>query len=89
MWQDGGMWDDGGMGWWWIVPMIVFWGSAVALVVWGVGRVTGGKDRRPETDDTSLEIARKRFARGEITREEFEELREAVERRTEDAAPRR
>ncbi len=64
----------GGYGWggWWMpVIMVVFWG----LVVWGIialvryfartGCCAGG--------DTALEILKKRYASGEINREEFEE----------------
>ena len=74
MWH---MWDiSGGSGWWmalgW-VWMILFWGGLIALVVWGVKKLTdrGGStsNRRP------LDIARERYARGEISEEEFERLK--------------
>jgi len=66
-----------GMGWWMVIGMIwmvVFWGAIVALIIWGVSRFTGGPTGRGDSE-SSLEIARRRYASGEITREQFEQLR--------------
>lgn len=69
------MWDmNDGMGWWMMfgmIWMVLFWGSIVWLIVWGITRTTGGRRQ----DDDPLEIARRRYAHGEITREQFEQLR--------------
>ncbi len=67
----------GGFGWGWFMPifMIIFWG----LVIWGiVALVRGlsgsrGSDSTPPTADSALEVLRKRYARGEINKEEYEE----------------
>jgi putative membrane protein len=64
------------MGWWMVfgmIWMVVFWGAIIALAIWAVSRL--GEGERRDHADTPLEIARRRYARGEITREEFEELR--------------
>jgi putative membrane protein len=64
------------MGWWMIfggIWMVIFWGAVNWLVIWGVGQLSGGSRR---SDDNPLEIARARYARGEITREQFEQLRQ-------------
>jgi putative membrane protein len=64
-----------GMGWWMLfggVWMLLFWGAVIWLIVWGVGQFTSGRGRR---DDAPLEIARRRYAGGEISRDEFEQLR--------------
>ena len=64
-----------GMGWWMVfggIWMVIFWGAIIWLIVWGVGQVSGGGRR---SEDHPLEIARTRYARGEITREQFEQLR--------------
>jgi putative membrane protein len=72
---------DWGWGWWvfgaaW---MVIFWGGIVALVVWAVTRVTGdrekGRDQQRLEGRSPLDIAKERYARGEITREQFEQLR--------------
>lgn len=72
-----------GIGWWMVFGglwMLAFWALVVWLVVWVVNRLTssrgGGQPRREE--ETPLDIARKRLARGEITREEYEELVKAL-----------
>jgi putative membrane protein len=63
-----------GMGWWMVfggIWMVLFWAAIIWLVVWGVGQVTGNRQRDAESP---LDIARRRYASGEITREEFEQL---------------
>ena len=69
------MWGaNEGMGWWMLfggIWMVLFWGAIIWAIVWGIGQVTGGSRRG---DDDPLEIARRRYARGEITREQFEQL---------------
>ncbi len=68
---DGG-WDmDSG---WWIVMvvmMVLFWGGVIAVAVWGIRQFTGDRRR----DGSPLDIAKKRLARGEITKEEFDRIR--------------
>lgn len=77
-------WDDDHMGWgrgWWIwgpIMMVLFWGAIIALVVWAIRAATDRGDRdasRSREREHPLDIARARYARGEITREEFEQLR--------------
>ena len=73
------MWyiHDGGMGWGWgllgAVWMLLFWGSIIALVVWGINRLSRAGDS--SRSQTPLDIAKNRYARGEISREEFEQLK--------------
>lgn len=63
-----------GMGWGWFggIAMVVFWVAVIVgivlLVRWLV--TSPGQGQREET---ALEILKKRYARGEISREEFEE----------------
>ncbi len=61
------------MGWGMVVWMVIFWGGIIALIVWGIKKLSG-RDNYP-SNRSSLDIARERYARGEITREEFEQLR--------------
>ncbi len=59
-------WDSG----WWIV-MVVMMVAMIALVVWGISQFTGDRRR----DQSALDIAKERLARGEITKEEFDRIR--------------
>jgi putative membrane protein len=78
-WQHGpGMMDWGyGMGWLGTVLMAAFWIAVIVgiiflirwLVISARGSHTGG------SEDSALEIIKRRYARGEINREEFEEKR--------------
>jgi len=67
-------------GWWMVwggLMMLLFWGGLIALVVWVV-RSFVNPDH--EGGDESLAIARRRYASGEITREQYEQLREDLSR---------
>jgi putative membrane protein len=62
-----------GMGWWMVfgmIWMVVFWGAIIWLIAWGVTQFSRRSD-----GDSPLDIARRRYASGEITREQFEQLR--------------
>ncbi len=49
------------------------WLTTVGLVLWAIVRIAGNR-----SGGSPLEIARSRLARGEITREQFEDLENAV-----------
>lgn len=55
--------------------MLAFWGGLIALVVLGIKRLAehGGLGGAVKGDP--LDIAKARYARGEISREEFEQIR--------------
>ena len=65
----------GGFGWMWLMPIffIIFWG----LVIWGivalVRGLSGSRGSDSSTTDSALEVLKKRYARGEINKEEYEE----------------
>ncbi|MBI4339550.1 MAG: SHOCT domain-containing protein [Chloroflexi bacterium] len=73
----GNMWNMGNVGWGWMLTgwiwMVVFWGAIIWLVVWGVNRLSQGQ--RPPAGQSPLDIAKARYARGEITREQYEQLK--------------
>jgi len=79
------MWHaDGGMGWWMFwgaLMMIVFWGAIIALAVWAVRSLTESQKSDAKSEAaalavrTPLDIAGERYARGDISREEFEQIR--------------
>jgi len=68
-------WRDGG---WGILWMIASWALIVALVVWLVRSFSGGGPGGTERKPSSLDILDERFARGEISPEEYEERRRTL-----------
>ena len=65
-----------GMGWWMAfggIWMVIFWGGLIALIVWGIKKLTERGDSSQKRN--ALDIARERYAKGEIPKEEFEQLR--------------
>ena len=69
-----------GMGWWMMfggIWMVVFWGVVIALAVWGISKLTqrGGSGSSTTARDDPLDIAKERYAKGEISREEFEQIK--------------
>ena len=72
------MWHDG----WWMLwgglMMILFWGGLIVLGFWLVQSLTR---RQPGAGDAqaALRIAEERFARGEISREESEQIRHVLQ----------
>jgi putative membrane protein len=55
-----------------VALMVIFWGAIIALAVWGIKRLTKCSSG---SNSNALDIVRERYARGEINREQFEELK--------------
>ncbi len=68
------MYDGGGMGWGGGLFMLLFFGlvviGTIAVVRWLVTPCRGR--------ESALEILKQRYARGEITREQFEEMKKDI-----------
>jgi uncharacterized membrane protein len=82
------MWHthDGGDWAWMGVFMVLFWVPFLLLIVWAVIRGFGGpgpsggrRDARGDESDGARELARRAYARGEITRERFLEIIEDLD----------
>jgi putative membrane protein len=71
------MWCFGeGFGWWpWFggLWMVIVGGGLIALIVWGVLRIT--RQNNSVTIKNALDVAKERYAKGEITKEEYDQLR--------------
>ena len=73
------MWTWGaGWGWWMLfgwVWMIVFWG----LIVWGVftlvSKLSASRVGDSPSRESALDILERRYASGELTHEQFEDMR--------------
>jgi putative membrane protein len=64
----GGM-GYGGVG---MIFMFLFWGFIIALVVMLVRKATSKPP--PKQQDTPIDIAKRRYARGKISKQEFDHL---------------
>ena len=76
------MWHWGGM---WVFPMIMFVVMIIfVLIFFGRGgcrspwRCSGGNYREGGETDSALDILKKRYAKGEITKVEFEQMKKDV-----------
>ncbi len=66
-----------GWSWLWMsAMMLLFWGSAIALVIWAVRAFTGPR----RTTDQAMETLRRRLAAGEISQSDFESTRNVLQR---------
>ena len=70
---------SGGMGIWMLFG-IIFWivliAGIVLLVIWAIQRTVGGETSR--SVESALEILKKRYARGEISKEKFDEKKRDI-----------
>jgi putative membrane protein len=66
-----------GLGWLGMLVMALFWIGVIVLIVWGLAHVFS--TRQPSVEPDAAEILKRRYARGEISREEFVQAREALQ----------
>jgi putative membrane protein len=84
---------DWGFGWGGMLfgglMMIVFWGGLTAIIVLAIRAFTGNRNRSDYFNNTStpdspretpLEMLQARYARGEISKEEYETIRQDLQR---------
>ncbi len=62
-----------------MLSMILFWIAVILGIVWVVRWMAEQSGRRGPDDVDPLEIIRRRYARGEINREEYERLRQDLQ----------
>ena len=59
---------------WMSVMMLLFWGGLIALAVWAIRSFAVNRNIDP-----ALEVLRRRLAAGEITQDEYEKTKRALE----------
>ena len=84
------MWGHGfGMGGGWLLGglmMLLFWAAVIGLIVWAItafsrrqsGRTEHSSSLLAPEGDRALQIAKERYARGEINRAQFDEIRQTL-----------
>lgn len=84
MWSGNGWGYMGAWGWVGMLFMLLFWFGLVALIIWAIAGSRPGQTtttiEQPRSDH-ALAILRERYARGEITDEEFDQARKILAER--------
>lgn len=73
-----GMWHGWGMGFGWLF-MVIFWILVILGIAYFVRLIAGGS-KKEKKDDTAIGILKKRYAKGEITKDEFEKMRDDLKK---------
>ena len=64
---------------WGGIPMMLFWIVMIVLGVWLISSLVARTNNQPPSQvppaESALDILNKRYARGEITKEQFDEMR--------------
>jgi len=67
-----------GMGFFGWILMVLFWGAIIWLIVWLVNQ---NRQSEPRSDRrTPQEILKERYAKGEISKKEFDEMKKYLSR---------
>lgn len=66
-------------GWGGMVLQVLFWLVIIIGIVWAIKYFTGqNRSNSSSSGETALDILKKRYARGEIDREEFEQKKKEL-----------
>lgn len=58
----------------------IFWLIIIAVIVWAVIKISGNSRRSGQPHSESpMDILKKRYARGDITKEEFEQMKKDIQ----------
>jgi putative membrane protein len=77
IYNTGGMmnnWGGFGLGWMYLIGpifMILFWAAIILLIIWLYKQIKGPQE--VARTESALDVLKKRYAKGEIDKKEFEE----------------
>jgi len=74
------MWNGygyGGWGWGGMLLMGIFWVVVIGLIIWGITRMGRHSyvTHSGQSSNNALDIAKERYAKGEIDQQEFDKLK--------------
>jgi len=76
------MMGDWGMGWFGMIFMLLFWVLIIAgivfLIRWLVQSMDSRNRSNVDTGSQAIEILKERYAKGEISRDEFESMKKEI-----------
>ncbi len=58
--------------------MVLFWGGIIFLIAWAIRHWGGQQHSIHEGGSSALDIAKQRYARGEITKDQFEQIKKDI-----------
>ena len=70
--------DGGAAGWIWMIGGLLVMIGVVVLIVWAIGTMNRGGTSKELEQPAALDILRQRYARGEITQQEFEQAKQTL-----------
>ncbi|MFH1510253.1 MAG: SHOCT domain-containing protein [Candidatus Woesearchaeota archaeon] len=70
----GGMMGGGLFGWFGLMWTVLFWAAVIWFIVWIVKNIKN----RTAWEESPLDILKKRYAKGEITKRQYEEMRKEL-----------
>ena len=75
-----GYYGDHMFGWgiWGAFMMLIFWAVVIAFIIWIAREASGRHSSHGTRQDSALNILRERYAKGEISKEEFETKKEDI-----------
>jgi putative membrane protein len=62
-----------------IILMVLLVAAIIALIVWAVSRLGRNHKTRISGRQDALDIAKERYARGEITKEQFDQIKKDLQ----------
>ena len=65
-----------GFAWTGLIPFLFIVG--VILLIWAIARHHSDNEETPEEDGSALDILKKRYAKGDITKKEFLEMKKDI-----------
>ena len=78
------MWWVDGFHWGWVLfgglMMLLFWGGLIALAVLAFRALSGPRQSSVAPTETPLDILKRRYAAGEISKAEYDEMRSDLQK---------